>query len=99
LENPAETQWRDSIYYHYYEHGGEHQVPRHEGVRTERYKLINFYSNDGLNLFDLKTDPMEMHDVSGDPAYAATLDSMKAELQRQRKHYELPALRSVMPTH
>lgn len=95
LENPAETQWRDSIYYHYYEHGGEHQVPRHEGVRTERYKLINFYSNDGLNLFDLKTDPMEMRDVSGDPAYAATLDSMKAELQRQRKNYELPALRAA----
>ncbi|MCP4645965.1 MAG: sulfatase-like hydrolase/transferase, partial [bacterium] len=39
-ETPAD--WRTALYYHYYEKG-EHNVARHEGVRTERYKLIHFY--------------------------------------------------------
>lgn len=85
--------WRDSIYYHYYEHGGEHQVPRHEGVRTQRYKLINFYSNDGFNLFDLERDPTEMQDVSHDANYAETMKTLQAELQRLRGVYDLPPLK------
>ncbi len=91
---PETAGWRDAIYYHYYEHGGEHRVPRHEGVRTARYKLINFYSNDGFNLFDLKSDPNEMRDVSRDPAFADTMRDMKAELQSLRRMYDLPPLRN-----
>jgi N-acetylglucosamine-6-sulfatase len=85
--------WRKSIYYHYYEHGGEHQVPRHEGVRNDRYKLINFYSNDGFFLFDLKNDPREMKSVHANPEYADTMTAMKAELARLRGHYELGPLK------
>ena len=91
FKNPKAT-WRKSIYYHYYEHGGEHQVPRHEGVRTERYKLINFYANDGLNLFDLEKDPQEMKDVAGAPGYKETLSALQAELKRLREMYDLPPL-------
>lgn len=93
LFDSQNADWRDAIYYHYYEHGGEHQVPRHEGVRNERYKLINFYSNDGFNLFDLKNDPSEMRDLSGDPAHAAVLKSMKTQLKRMRTEYDVPANR------
>ncbi len=92
FKNPSAANWRESIYYHYYEHGGEHQVPRHEGVRTDRYKLINFYSNDGFNLFDLQTDPQELHDLSRDPSQASVLATMKEELSRQRERYHLPSL-------
>lgn len=34
---------RDAIYYHYDESPAVHSVMRHEGVRTERYKLIHHY--------------------------------------------------------
>ena len=93
LERPETAKWRDAVYYHYYEHGGEHRVPRHEGVRNDRYKLINFYSNDGFNLYDLKNDPTEMVDVSGSPAYSEVLVSMKGELARLRDQYDLPDLK------
>ncbi len=43
FKDNAPDNWRKSIYYHYYEEG-EHNVPKHEGVRTEKYKLIHFYS-------------------------------------------------------
>lgn len=97
FKNPKTDSWRQSIYYHYYEHGGEHQVPRHEGVRTARYKLINFYSNDGFNLFDLKGDPQEMKDVSQNPASAKALEFMKKELSRLRQVYDLPPLKHRKP--
>src|SRR5699024_8274092 len=42
LDEGGSSDWRQSIYYHYYDHG-IHGVPRHDGVRTERYKLIHFY--------------------------------------------------------
>ena len=52
-----QAKWREGVYYHYYEYPNIHNIPPHEGVRTKRYKLINFYMNDGFNLFDLENDP------------------------------------------
>ena len=34
--------WRQSIYYHYYDYPTYHMVRKHDGVRTDRYKLIHF---------------------------------------------------------
>ena len=48
--------WRDAIYYHYYEEG-EHNVPRHEGMWSERFKLIHYYGTGDWELFDLQNDP------------------------------------------
>ena len=36
------SDWRDAIYYAYYENAAVHAVPVHDGVRTERYKLMFF---------------------------------------------------------
>lgn len=41
--------WRSSIYYHYYDYPTYHMVRKHDGVRTERYKLIHFYGRGGLD--------------------------------------------------
>ena len=39
--------WRKSIYYHYYDYPTWHLTRKHDGVRTERYKLIHFYGKGG----------------------------------------------------
>ena len=41
--------WRSSIYYHYYDYPTYHMVRKHDGVRTDRYKLIHFYGKGGLD--------------------------------------------------
>lgn len=41
--------WRNSIYYHYYDYPTYHMVRKHDGVRTDRYKLIHFYGAGGLD--------------------------------------------------
>jgi len=82
--------WRTSIYYHYYEFPGAHSVRRHYGIRTEQYKLINYYNVGEWELFDLKTDPQEMKSVYGDSQYALIQEKLAKDLQQLRKDFKVP---------
>ncbi|MDP4285774.1 MAG: sulfatase [Bacteroidota bacterium] len=62
-EGKTPEDWRRYVYYHYYESGGEHNVAKHIGVRSDRYKLIDYYENKDWELYDLQKDPMELHNV------------------------------------
>jgi arylsulfatase A-like enzyme len=86
-ESPAD--WRESIYYHYYEFPGAHSVQRHYGVRTDRYKLIHYYNIGEWELFDLEKDPHELHSMYDDAAYAETQARVKKELDRLRELYKV----------
>jgi arylsulfatase A-like enzyme len=85
-ESPED--WRDSVYYHYYEFPGPHSVAKHNGVRTDRYKLIHFYDLKEWELFDLEKDPNELKSVYDDPEYAEVQKEMKAELERLKEKYK-----------
>lgn len=80
--------WRDAIYYHYYEYPGPHNVKRHYGVRTERYKLIHFYHDvDEWEMYDLQTDPDEMKSIYGNPRYAQIQEMLHKRLKELREQY------------
>lgn len=85
-ETPAD--WRKAIYYFY---SGErtHHVAPHDGVRTDRYKLMFFPPTKEWNLFDLEKDPQEMKSVHDDPAYASVLAEMKKTYAEQRQLYRM----------
>ncbi len=83
--------WRKSLYYHYYEKG-EHSVPRHYGVRTDRYKLIHYPDLNEWELFDLDKDPQEMKSVYGSAKYKKIQTKMHAELKRLQEQYQTPEL-------
>ena len=89
LDGPAPADWRRSLYYHYYDHN-RHQVSRHAGVRTERHKLIHFYTDDTWEAYDLLADPLEVHNRYGDPAFADEVAALQAEYLRLREQYEVP---------
>ena len=85
--------WREAIYYHYYEYPGAHSVKRHYGVRTDRYKLIHFYDDiDEWEFFDLQNDPDEMQNLYGQPLQEGIIEQMKARLQTLRMRYQVPAI-------
>ncbi len=90
LQGTTPPDWRTSFYYHYYEYPGPHDVARHYGVRTERHKLIYFYTLDEWELYDLEKDPNELVSVYDDPEYADIVAELKAELERLRQHYNVP---------
>ena len=82
------SEWRDAIYYTYYEYPSVHMVKRHYGVRTDRYKLIHFYYDiDEWELYDLEKDPSEMQNVYDDPAYASVRETMHQRLVEMRNKY------------
>jgi arylsulfatase A-like enzyme len=88
MEGRTPSDWRTSMYYHYYEYPAVHAVKRHYGIRTKRYKLIHFYYDiDAWELFDLKEDPLELHNVYDDPRYKDIVTELKSELAQLRKRY------------
>ena len=82
------SEWRKSLYYHYYEFPGAHSVRRHYGVRTDQYKLIHFYQEDLWELYDLKADPNELQSQYKSDKYAAVVAELKVELTRLREQYK-----------
>lgn len=84
--------WRDSLYYHYYE-DGSYKLPRFEGVSDGRYKLINYYyPRQEWELFDLERDPHELQSVYEDDDYAEVVGTMKKKLAELRRQYDVPPL-------
>lgn len=87
LKGKKPNDWRKSIYYHYYEYPSYHQVPRHNGIRTERYKLINFYEFGEWEFYDLKTDPDELKNLYGNPEKKELIDNVRKQLLKLQKGY------------
>lgn len=81
-------EWRDAVYYTYYEYPSVHMVKRHYGVSTKRYKLMHFYYDiDEWEMYDLEKDPMEMRNIYDDPAYADVQEEMHKRLEELRTYY------------
>ncbi len=105
LEGHTPRDWRKSMYYRYWMHNtSDHHVPAHYGLRTDRWKLIYYYgkplgmtgaeppdTQPDWELFDVKNDPREMHNLYHDPKYTALVKKLTAELaQRQKETGDLP---------
>ena len=88
LKNGRAENWRDSIYYHYYEYPSVHMIPRHYGIRTERYKLIHFYQfGNEWEMYDLKEDPDELTNIYGKSSKETLQKDLKKQLVAIRKFY------------
>lgn len=82
------SEWRDAVYYTYYEYPSVHMVKRHYGIRTARYKLIHFYYDvDEWELYDLEKDPAEMNNVYEDEQYSSVRAEMHEKLAAMREKY------------
>jgi arylsulfatase A-like enzyme len=79
----APKDWREAVYYHYYEYPSWHSVKRHYGIRTNDYKLIHFYNDvDEWELYDLREGTEgEMTNVYDHPDYADTRAHLHTLLQ------------------
>jgi N-acetylglucosamine-6-sulfatase len=90
--------FREAAYYRFDESKGPHTVPRHEGVATDRWKLLRFVDlvdpvtgTRVVELYDLEADPDELRSLAGDPKHAETLAAMTARLEELRRVYRVDA--------
>ena len=94
IETPSG--WRDAIYY-FYSGEGTHSVAAHDGIRTDKLKLMWFPDTKEWNLFDLEKDPQELKSVHADPAYAAILEGLKKRYEELKTEYHVSD--ATIPVH
>ena len=73
--------WRDHILYEYHWEWNFPATPTLFAIRTDRYKYIFYYGlwdHDGL--YDLKTDPIERHNLIHVPAFHDLAERLKKQL-------------------
>lgn len=93
FEKGKAEQWRDALYYHFYDYPAVGSVRKHYGIRTARYKLIHWYGEGSGNddaidcweLYDLKKDAMEVNNVYGNSRYKKIQEALKLELAQLRE--------------
>ncbi len=101
------AEWRDHIYYSYYENSWTlkdftqedlsdpsfnfftaHRIGPHRGIRSDRYKLIEYYSDQEYwEFFDLETDPNELNNRYVDSEYKDIIDRMTEQLRETQASY------------
>ena len=80
--------FRNVIYYHYYDYPAFHMVKKHYGIRTKRYKIMHFYDDiDTWEFYDLETDPKELNNLISNSNFASIIKTMKFKLDSVQKVY------------
>lgn len=61
-------------------------------IRDERWKLIKYNAGGAKNvqLFDLKNDPDELHNLAGEPSAKAHVERLEKPLNESRRHFGDP---------
>lgn len=88
LNDHKKSDWRQSMYYHYYEFPYWHHVQPHYGIRTQKFTLAHFYYNiDVWELYDLEKDPNQLKNIINDKKYKKIVSQLKVELRELMKKY------------
>jgi hypothetical protein len=99
LQGDGLEQWREAVYYHYFEYPAVHSVKRHYGILTEKYKLIHFYYDiDEWEFYDIQNDPHEMNNLYGKTDYSDIVQDLKVKLYALQEHYGDTDLERFLPT-
>ena len=67
----------------YEEWVGDRDIPEWWEIRTPDYALIEYVTGE-RELYDLRSDPLELTNVIGDPTYASTVSKLEGALELDR---------------
>ena len=91
--------WRDNLYYQFYDYPAVGMARKHYGIRDKRYKLIHWYGKGEINdkdidsweLYDLKKDPTEINNIyyNNDKKYVKVKERLHILLEEKRKELKV----------
>jgi arylsulfatase A-like enzyme len=87
LHGKAPADWRTDFFYeHLFD---RHNIPKSEGVRTERWSYIRWFEQTPVveELYDHQADFEEVNNLLKDPAYASVLAQMRKRTDQLRDQY------------
>ena len=82
LRGQTVSDWRKAQFYTYW------GSPNHYGIRTDRYTYVKV-ANQGVELYDRKADPKQIHNVADKPKYKAVTVQLEKELRKQIKEADV----------
>jgi arylsulfatase A-like enzyme len=86
LVDHADAPWREAFLYEYFEYPAVHCIRKNRGVRTSRWKLIQYWEQpEEWELYDLATDPDEVRNLANRPEFATQKRTLQATLERLRR--------------
>lgn len=80
---------RKDFFYQHYFLGGP-QIPRQEGVVTNRFKYMNYIDNNYEELFDTRFDPHETQNLAKDEKYKLIFDRLKTRYKELKTLHGVP---------
>ena len=89
--DPDKVPWRDAWLYEYNYEKQFPYTPNVRGIRTADWKYMHYPHGDGTpdrykaELYNLRTDPNEMHNLIDDPRYDWVVKRLKARLHELQK--------------
>ncbi len=101
LVQQGDPDWRKSFFYEYNYEKQFPYTPNVRGVRTDDWKYMHYPHGDGTpdrhlaELYNLKNDPEERHNLINEPQLADVLKDLQKELKRLMKQTGLK--KDVMP--
>jgi len=101
LVQQGDNNWRNSFFYEYNYEKQFPYTPNIRGVRTDEWKYMHYPHGDGTpdrhiaELYNLKNDPEERHNLINDPQFADVLKDLQKELKRLMKQTGLK--KDIMP--
>ncbi len=88
LRGDTPADWRSAIYYeHHFEPPWEGMsIPRSEGIRTHRWKYIQYIDSQPLyeELYDLENDPIEAINLAAADQHAERMEQFRGQLMQMR---------------
>ena len=87
VDGRSPRDWRTDFFVeHLFNHP---QIPKHEGVRGERYKYARYFEQQPVfeELYDLRNDPQEARNLAENPAYGDVLTEMRRRTDELQTEY------------
>lgn len=81
LKNEPMEQWNNELFYEYYWESNFPSTPTMHAIRTDQFKYIRNYGVwDTNELYDLKTDPMEVNNLIKSPLHQTIAQNLQNKL-------------------